>query len=230
MDNTLQLEDVDVWVWLKLIKPKKDSLVFLQKLMELFTVHGQWADLAGTCWQQDLLTLLSTSVEKVFEWKCPNVETSLNELAKWLGTYVGVDHARALVNIEPHFVCKQSKVCYNETVQRVLDTRKGRKYTGLHIPTPTYPPGCWGSPSTSDDNLSLDGRGGGPPRSQAHTDVLSTGPPAPSTPLPASAQIAEDNPMEVDPADSLYYNNSVKVATQSSLTVPAPIYADPPSA
>ncbi|KAF8576402.1 hypothetical protein K439DRAFT_1622888 [Ramaria rubella] len=150
MDNTLQLEDVDVWVWLKLIKPKKDSLVFLQKLTELFIVCGQWANLASTCWRQDLPMLLSTSVKKAFEWKHPHVETLLDELSQWLGTYAGVDPARALVNIEPYFVHKQSKVCYNETAQRVLDD------TGLHIPTPAHPPGVWGSSSMSKDNSSLD--------------------------------------------------------------------------
>ncbi|KAF8576064.1 hypothetical protein K439DRAFT_1623137 [Ramaria rubella] len=81
MDNTLQSEDVDVWVWLKLIKPKKDSLVFLQKLTELFTVRGQWANLAGTCWWQDLPMLLSTSIEKAFEWKHPHTEMTLGKLA-----------------------------------------------------------------------------------------------------------------------------------------------------
>ncbi|KAF8582699.1 hypothetical protein K439DRAFT_1618064 [Ramaria rubella] len=193
IDNTLQLEDVDVWVWLKLIKPKKDSLVFLQKVTELFTVCGQWANLA---------------------------EMSLDELAQWLGIYVGVDTARALVNIEPNFVCKQRKVWYNKTAQRVLDTCEGRKYTGLHIPTPAQGFG---------DHLAH-GQGGGPPCLQARTNVLSTGSPAPSTPLPASTHIVEDNPMEVDPADTLYYDNSVKVAVQSSLTAPVPIYADPLSA
>ncbi|KAF8577052.1 hypothetical protein K439DRAFT_1622396 [Ramaria rubella] len=158
------------------------------------------------------------------------METSLNKLAQWLGTYAGVDPARALVNIEPYFVRKQSKVCYNATAQRVLNAHEGQTYTGLHIPTPARPPGFWGSPSMSDDNLSLDRRGGGPPHSQAHTDMPSTGPPAPSTPLPASAHIAEDNPMEVDTTDSLYYNNSVKVAAWSSSTAPVPIYADPLSA
>ncbi|KAF8588304.1 hypothetical protein K439DRAFT_1613679 [Ramaria rubella] len=177
MDNTLQLEDVDIWVWLKLIKPKKDSLVSLQKLTELFTICGQWADLAGTCWWQDLPMLLSTSIEKAFEWKHPHAERSLNELAQWLGTYVGVDPTRALINIEAYFVHKQSNVCYNETAQRVLNARKGQKYTSLHIPTPVCPPCFWGSPSTSDDNLSLDRQGGGPPRSQPHTDVPLTGPP-----------------------------------------------------
>ncbi|KAF8588624.1 hypothetical protein K439DRAFT_1613422 [Ramaria rubella] len=146
-----------MWVWLKLIKPKKDSLVFLQKLMELFIVHGQWADLAGTCWRQDLPTLLSTSVEKVFDWNHPHTETSLSKLAQWLGTYVGVDPARALVNIEPYFMHKQSKFCYNATTQRVLDAREGWIFTGLHIPAPACPPGFWGSPRTSDDDSSLDG-------------------------------------------------------------------------
>ncbi|KAF8587904.1 hypothetical protein K439DRAFT_1613981 [Ramaria rubella] len=155
---------------------------------------------------------------------------SLDELAQWLGTYVGLDPARALVNIEPYFVHKQSKVCYNETAQRVLDACEGWKYTGLHIPTPSRPPGFRGSPSTSDNNSLLNGRGGGPPHLQAHMDVPSTGPPAPSTPLPASTHIVEDNPMEVDPADSLYYDNSIEVTMQSSSTAPAPIYADPPSA
>ncbi|KAF8573342.1 hypothetical protein K439DRAFT_1625144 [Ramaria rubella] len=168
--HTLQLEDVDIWVWLKLVKPKKDSLVFLQKLTELFTVHGH--------------------VEKVFDWKCPHAEKLLSELAQWLGTYMRVDPARALVNIEPYFVRKQSKFCYNVTAQRVLDTRKGQIFTSLHIPTPTHCPGFWGSPRTSDDDSSLDRRGRGPPHSQAPTDVPLTGPPTPS------AHMVEDNPME----------------------------------
>ncbi|KAF8572774.1 hypothetical protein K439DRAFT_1625543 [Ramaria rubella] len=92
-----------------------------------------------------------------------------------------------------------------------------------------HPPGFWGSPSTSDDNSLLDRQGGGPPCLQARTDVPSMGPPAPFAPLPASDHIAEDNPMEVDPADSLYYDNSIEVAAQSSSTAPVPIYADPPS-
>ncbi|KAF8587035.1 hypothetical protein K439DRAFT_1614672 [Ramaria rubella] len=174
--------------------------------------------------------LLSTSIKKAFEWKRPHAETLLNELAQWLGTYVGVDPARALVNIESYFVCKQSKVCYNETVQRVHNAHEGQKYTGLHIPTPMCPPGFWGSPSMSNDDSLLDGQGRGPPHSQARTDVPLTGPPAPSAPPPTSTHIAEDNPMEVDPADSLYYNKSVEVAVQSSSTAPVPIYADPPSA
>ncbi|KAF8583381.1 hypothetical protein K439DRAFT_1617533 [Ramaria rubella] len=189
-----------MWVWLKLIKPMKDSLVFLQKLTELFTVCGQWADLASTCWRQDLPTLLSTSIEKAFDWKFPHMETSLSKLAQWLGTYAGVDPARALVNIEPYFVRKQSKLCYNATTQRVLDACEGWIFTGLHIPTPACPPGFWGSPRTSDDDLLLDGRGGGPPCSQARTDVLSMAPPTPSAPPPTSAHTVEDNLMEVDPA------------------------------
>ncbi|KAF8592102.1 hypothetical protein K439DRAFT_1610710 [Ramaria rubella] len=229
MDNTLQLEDVDVWVWLKLIKPKKDSLVFLQKLTELFTVPGQWANLASTCWWQGLPMLLSTSVEKAFEWKCPHMETSLDELAQWLGTYTGVAPAtsRALVNLEPYFVRKQSKVCYNATAQRVLNTHEGQKYTSLHIPTPVRPPGFWGSPSMSDNDSLLDRQGGGPPRLQARMDVPSTGPPAPSAPhsllLTLWRTILWKSTLPTP-------STTVKVATQSSSTAPVPIYADPPSA
>ena len=43
-DGSLNLSDVDIWMWLKLITPSKGMMI-RQQLMQLFGEAGQWASL-----------------------------------------------------------------------------------------------------------------------------------------------------------------------------------------
>ena len=43
-DGLLNLSDVDIWMWLKLITPSK-GVMTRQQLMQLFGEVGQWASL-----------------------------------------------------------------------------------------------------------------------------------------------------------------------------------------
>ena len=46
-DRSLNLSDVDIWMWLKLITPSKGMMI-RQWLMQLFGKAGQWASLVDT--------------------------------------------------------------------------------------------------------------------------------------------------------------------------------------
>ena len=46
-DGSLNLSDVDIWMWLKIITPSKGMMI-RQRLMQLFGEAGQWASLVDT--------------------------------------------------------------------------------------------------------------------------------------------------------------------------------------
>ena len=46
-DGSLNLSDVDIWMWLKIITPSK-GVIIRQWLMQLFGEAGQWASLVNT--------------------------------------------------------------------------------------------------------------------------------------------------------------------------------------
>ena len=46
-DGSLNLSDVDIWIWLKHITPSKGMMV-RQRLLQLFGEAGQWASLVDT--------------------------------------------------------------------------------------------------------------------------------------------------------------------------------------
>ena len=43
-DGSLNLSDVEIWMWLKIITPSK-GVIIRQRLMQLFGEAGQWASL-----------------------------------------------------------------------------------------------------------------------------------------------------------------------------------------
>ena len=46
-DGSLNLSDVDIWMWLNIITPSKGVMI-RQRLMQLFGEAGQWASLVNT--------------------------------------------------------------------------------------------------------------------------------------------------------------------------------------
>ena len=57
-DGSLNLSDVDIWMWLKIITPSKGMMI-RQRLMQLFGEAGQWASLVDA---SKLLTPLSSKL------------------------------------------------------------------------------------------------------------------------------------------------------------------------
>ena len=57
-DGSLNLSDVDIWMWLKIITPSKGVMI-RQRLMQLFGEASQWASLVNA---SKLLTQLSSKL------------------------------------------------------------------------------------------------------------------------------------------------------------------------
>ena len=97
-DGSLNLSDVDIWMWLKIITPSK-GMMMRQRLMQLFGEAGQWASLVNASkllapHGSELHSSMRTEYKFVSLLKA---EMLLRDLAMWLGKYVGVTltHARS---------------------------------------------------------------------------------------------------------------------------------------
>ena len=90
-DGLLNLFDVDIWMWLKVITPTK-GMMMRQRLMQLFGEASQWASLVDV---SELLAPHSSELHNSAqtEYKSrsqPTVDMLLKDLAIWLGKCAGV--------------------------------------------------------------------------------------------------------------------------------------------
>ena len=95
-DRSLNLSDVDIWMWLKLITPSKGMMI-RQWLMQMFGEASQWASLVNA---SKLLASHSSELHNSTrtEYKFMSLlkaEMLLKDLAIWLGKYMGVNLTRA---------------------------------------------------------------------------------------------------------------------------------------
>ena len=87
-DRSLNLSDVNIWIWLKSITPSKGVMI-RQQLMQLFGEASQWASLVDA----SKLPAPHSSELHHSEYKFMSqltVDMSLKDLTIWLGKYVGV--------------------------------------------------------------------------------------------------------------------------------------------
>ena len=95
-DGSLNLSDVDIWMWLKIITPSKGVMI-RQRLMQLFGEASQWASLVNTSklpapHSSELHNSTQTEYKFVSLLKA---EMLLRDLAIWLGKYVEVNLTHA---------------------------------------------------------------------------------------------------------------------------------------
>ena len=114
-DGLLNLSDVDIWMWLKIITPSK-GVIMRQQLMQLFGEASQWASLvdAGKLLSPHSSELChSTQTEYKFV-SLLKADMPLKDLATWLGQYVGVTLTRA-TKIEKYVVRALAKTAHSST-------------------------------------------------------------------------------------------------------------------
>ena len=116
-DGSLNLSDVDIWMWLKLITPSKGMMI-RQQLMQLFGEVGQWASLVDT---SKLLTPRSSKLRNSTqtEYKFMSqlkADMLLKDLAIWLGKCVKVTHTH-VAKIEEYVVHALAKTVHSSTSQ-----------------------------------------------------------------------------------------------------------------
>ena len=110
-DGSLNLSDVDIWIWLKHITPSKGVMI-RQQLMQLFGEVGQWTSLV------DASKLLTPSSSKLHnstwtEYKFVSqlkVDMLLKDLAIWLGkcAVVTLTHAAKIEEYAAHALAKMA--------------------------------------------------------------------------------------------------------------------------
>ena len=116
-DGSLNLFDVDIWMWLKLVTPTKGMMI-RQQLMQLFGEAGQWASLVDasklpTPCSSDLHH--STRTEYKFMSQL-TADMPLKDLAIWLGMYAGVTLTRA-AKVEEYTARVLAKTAHSNTSQ-----------------------------------------------------------------------------------------------------------------
>ena len=114
-DRSLNLSNVDIWMWLKLITPSKGVMI-RQWLMQLFGEAGQWASLVDTSklpapHSSELRNSTQTEYKFVSLLKA---EMSLKDLAIWLGKYAGVNLTHT-AKIEEYAARALAKMVHSST-------------------------------------------------------------------------------------------------------------------
>jgi hypothetical protein len=115
-DGTLNISDIDVWMWLKKLSPTSQPLSTSLRapLMNLFSDLGGWNDLVNS---QECLTpqgdTLRSSIMLPFPIKGRDMSTiPLGELARWLACCSGLTSDR-VPRIEAYVVRLLSKEAHN---------------------------------------------------------------------------------------------------------------------
>ena len=90
-DGSLNLSDVDIWMWLRATTPTKGVIV-RQCIMQLFSEASQWASLVDISklpapHSSELCNSIQTEYKSGSQ---PSADTPLKDLAIWLGKQAGV--------------------------------------------------------------------------------------------------------------------------------------------
>ena len=112
-DGSLNLSDVNIWMWLKLITPSKGVMI-RQRLMQLFGEASQWASLVDA---SKLLaphsSELHSSTQTEYKFmSLLKVDMPLKDLATWLGQYAGVTLTRT-TKIEEYMAHALAKTAHS---------------------------------------------------------------------------------------------------------------------
>ena len=114
-DGSLNLSNVDIWMWLKIITPSKGMMI-RQRLMQLFGEAGQWASLVDASkLPAPHGSELHSSTQTEYKFmSLLKAEMLLRDLAMWLGKYVGVTFTHA-AKIEEYAVHALAKTAHSST-------------------------------------------------------------------------------------------------------------------
>ena len=116
-DRSLNLSDVDIWMWLKIITPTK-GMMMRQWLMQLFGEASQWASLV------DVSELLAPHSSKLrnsaqTEYKSrsqPTADMLLKDLAIWLGKQAEMT-LTCMAKVEEYATHALAKTAHSSTSQ-----------------------------------------------------------------------------------------------------------------
>lgn len=118
LDGSLNLNDLDVWIWAKKIVPKTAPGAFKKILWGIFDEFGRWASLIPVgSYPVAPKETLRESVTGPFEWANDPEKTTPADVALWLMNHAGVTRGRATDDIEPYASRLGSGEAYSPAAQ-----------------------------------------------------------------------------------------------------------------
>ena len=166
-DRSLNLSDVDIWMWLKVITPTK-GVMMRQQLMLLFSEASQWASLVDVSelpapHSSELCNSAWTEYKSRSQ---PSVDMLLKDLAIWLGKQAGVmlTHAAKLEEYAVHALAKMAHSSASQLAKRLHEMAQTKDHldhwkqwlvestkldSELLVITPTNQPSSTASPAVS---------------------------------------------------------------------------------
>ena len=154
-DGSLNLSDVDIWMWLKLITPSKGVMI-RQGLMQLFGEASQWASIveASKLPAPHSSELHNSTWTEYKFMSLLKVDMPLKDLAIWLGQYAGITltHTAKIEEYAVHALAKtahssapqlgkhlhktaQTKDCLNHQKQQLIESTKLDSELSMISPT-----------------------------------------------------------------------------------------------
>ena len=96
-DRSMNLLDIDIWLWVQIIAPSVAPVAFKQVLWRIFQEKGQWATLTtGITPPSPAGDTLRSSIKCQFDWRgCSPQEVGNEELADWVTVNAGITAKRA---------------------------------------------------------------------------------------------------------------------------------------
>jgi hypothetical protein len=107
---SLNIIDVDVYLWVRAITPKEGKDLFTKLLWGIFAAPGRWEQLVSVQWTKKSIDSLRFATPGPFVWPGKPIDTSEMYLTTWLGHAGGVNPTFARHRIEPYAACKQSSI------------------------------------------------------------------------------------------------------------------------
>ena len=91
-DGSMNLLDVDIWLWMQMIAPSIAPVVFKRVLWKIFQEKGQWATLTkGITPPSPAGDTLRSSIKCQFDWGGHSPQDVGNkELADWVAVNAGI--------------------------------------------------------------------------------------------------------------------------------------------
>ena len=103
-DGTLNISDVDVWMWVRSMQPKNNAAQFRELLWSVFGEVGYWATAVAGKAAPILVNgdTMRASCTSTWKWTKSIHDVTRKELSTWLLAHGGVTQTRAKLILEPY--------------------------------------------------------------------------------------------------------------------------------
>jgi hypothetical protein len=127
-DGSMSIEDMDIWMWARKIKPATYASRFADLLWGIFQIPKKWESLVKeTQWVNPAGLTLRTSVVGAYKWTAEPKDETEATIARWLGANAGVTPQRASIFLEPYAARRANGTSFNSVAQASFEKQQARQ-------------------------------------------------------------------------------------------------------